>query len=381
MIDSAAEVRRKLKALAGAKPVGSAFLTATLSTSRLDDWRPSAPSFLHSEFNRRLQEDGTSREEKRLLQYDLEYILEVVNHEITPQTQGLAVFVDGRGGYHERIELPFRLLNRLVIEPTPHIRPVAHALSLLEPFVVARVSRDESSLLLVDEWGVAHEDDVAGPWLRWSDRETGEVSIKEYFAAARQDQLVELHYKEVGVTLAKLLEASQARRVVVCAQHEIATSFRRALAQPLAGHVVAEIPLDAGASTKQMVAHARLAVEQARNREIAALAARIKEGLGLGGHGVSGFADVLGALTRHQLQVLLVDRDYRVPGWTCARCGWTGLDEVKICPTCGGHPVRVDDAVGETVRLAILQGSQLEVGENIPVLQELGGVAGLLRYA
>jgi len=79
----------------------------------------------------------------------------------------------------------------------------------------ARVSRDESSLLLVDEWGVAQEDDVAGPWLRWSDRETGEVSIKEYFAAARQDELVELHYKEVGATLAKLLEASQARRVVV----------------------------------------------------------------------------------------------------------------------------------------------------------------------
>ena len=276
MIDSAAEVRRKLKALAGAKPVGGAFLTATLSTSRLDDWRLSAPSFLHSEFNRRTQEDGTSRSDKRLLQSDLDYVLEVVSYEITPRTQGLALFVDDRGGHSERIELPFRLLNRLVMEPSAYIRPVAHALSLLEPFVIARVSRDESSLLLVDEWGVAQEDDVAGPWLRWSDRETGEVSIKEYFAAARQDELVELHYKEVGATLAKLLEASQARRVVVCAPHEIATNFRRALAQPLAGHVVAEISFDAAASASQMVANARQAVEQARNREMAALAARIK---------------------------------------------------------------------------------------------------------
>ena len=43
--------------------------------------------------------------------------------------------------------------------------------------------------------------------------------------------------------------------------------------------------------------------------------------------------------------------------------------------------MRVDDAVGEIVRLAILQNVELEVGEGIPVLEELGGVAGLLRYA
>jgi peptide chain release factor subunit 1 len=385
MIDSAAEVRRKLKALAGAKPVGGAFLTVTLSTSRLDDWRLSAPSFIHSEFNRRTQEDGTPKEEKRLLQNDLDYVLEVVSYEIHPRTQGLALFVDGRGNYHERIELPFRLLNRLVIEPSPYIRPVAHALSLLEPFVIARVSRDESSLYLVDEWGVAQEDDVTGPWLRWSDPETGEVSIKEYFAAARQDTLVELHYKEVGATLVKLLDSSQARRVVVCAQHEIVTSFRRALSQPVAAHVVAEIPFDAAATTAQMVVAARAAVAEARNREMAALAARIKEALGGGGRGASGFDEVLGALTRHQLQVLLVDRNYRLPGWRCAGCGEAGLaevdsGEVEFCPKCSGRRVRVDDAVGEIVRLAILQNVQLEVGENIPVLEELGGVAGLLRY-
>jgi stalled ribosome rescue protein Dom34 len=33
------------------------------------------------------------------------------------------------------------------------------------------------------------------------------------------------------------------------------------------------------------------------------------------------------------------------------------------------------------VRLTILQSGQVEVGEGIPVLEELGGVAGLLRYA
>ncbi len=381
MIDSVAEAGRKMKALAGTRSVGDAFLTVTLSTSRLDDWRLSVPSFLRSEFNRLTQGGGVSKEYKRQLQSDLDYVLDVVAYDVTPSTQGLAVFVDGKGDYSERIELPFRLLNRLIIEPYPYVRPIVHALSLLEPFVLARVSRDESSLYLVDEWGIAVEDDLSGPWLRTSDRDSGEVSIKEYFAAARQEALVEQHHKEVGVSLGKLLEASGTRRVALCAQHDIASAFRRTLPQATAAHIVAEIPFDAAATTGQMVAAARQAVEEARRGEMGSLASRIQEGLGHGGRGVAGFDDVVAAVGRFQVQNLLVDRNFRDPGWICPACGWAGLVEVDVCPLCGGRPRPVTDAVGEIVRLAILQGVHVDVGEDIPALDQLGGIGGLLRYA
>jgi hypothetical protein len=381
MIDSAAEAGRKIKALAGTRATDDAFLTVTLSTSRLDDWRLSVPSFLRSELSRVAHDTDRSKETKRLLQEDLDYVLDIVAYEVTPHTQGLAVFVDGKGHFSERIELPFRLLNRVVVEPYPYVRPIAHALSLLEPFVLARVSRDESSLYLVDEWGIAQEDDLTGPWLRTSDRETGEVSIKEYFAAARQETLVEQHYKEVGVSLAKLLEASKTRRVALCAQHDIASAFRRSLPRAVAAHVVAELPFDAAATTGQMVVGARQAIEEARHREMEALASRIKESLGHGGHGVAGFDDVMAAVGLFKVQTLLVDRNFRDPGWRCPGCNWVSLVETKTCPVCGGRPEPVFDAVGEIVRSAILQNVQIEVGEDIAVLDELGGVAGLLRYA
>ena len=380
MIDSVAVAWEKLKALAGARASRGLFLTVTLSTSRLDDWRQFAPTFLNSEFSRLTRERGMSKEQKRLLENDLEYVLDVLKYDLTSKTQGLAVFVDGGADYHERIELPFRLVNRLVIEPSPYVRPLVHALRLLEPFVVARVSRDESSLYLVDEWGVAEEDDLTGPWLRSSDRETGEVSIKEYYAAARQDTLVDLHFKEVGASLAKMLDSSDVQRVALCAQHDIASHFRRTLPAAVLAKIVAEIPFDAAATTSQMLAAAREAVREARQREITGLAARIKESLGSGGRGVSGFDDVLGALSRYQVQTLLVDRNYRVPGWRCLECTWVGLVAVERCPVCGAATYPVADAVGELVRLAILENGQVEIAEDIPLLDELGGVAGVLRY-
>lgn len=380
MIDSLASVTQKLKDLASARAPRGEFLTATLSTSRLDDWRQFAPTFLNSEFTRITKERDLSKDERHVLEGELDEIAAVLQYDLTPRTQGLALFANGEGGLYQRIELPFRLINRVVLEPSPYVRPVVHALSLLEPFIVARVSRDESSLYLVDEWGVAREDDLTGPWLKTSDRETGELSIKDYFAAARQDSLVELHFKEVAATLAKWLEGTSVRRVVLIAQHDIATAFRRALSPPVAPKVVAEIPFDADITTSQMLVNARTAANEARRREITQLVGRINEGMGSQGRGAAGFEGVLGGLERSQIQTMVVDRNYRPPGWSCPDCDWAGLTPIERCPLCGGAPVPIADAVGELVRMAILQGSQVEVAEDIPVLDELGGIAALLRF-
>lgn len=382
MIDSLAAATEKLRDLAGAKAPRGAFLTVTLSTSPLDDWRQFAPTFINSEFGRITRERDLSKDQKRVLQDELDEVATVLQYDLTKQTQGLALFADGQGGLYQRIELPFRLINRVVLEPSPHVRPVVHALSLLEPFIIAQVSRDESSLYLVDEWGgVAKTDHASGPWLRTSDSESGELSIKEYYAAARQDTLVDLHYKEVAATLAKWLESSGARRVVVCAQHDIASNFRKFLAPAAAAKVTAEIPFDAAVSVKQMLVSARAAANDARQQDLHRLAARIREGLGSGGRGAAGFSEVLGGLERGQIQTLLVDRNYRPPGWRCPECDWVGLDPLERCPICGGRPVPIVDAVGELVRMAILQSSRVEVAENIPALDEMGGVAAQLRFS
>ncbi len=380
MIESAPVARERLRSLASIRASRGMFVTAVLSTSRLDDWRQLGPTFLNSEFGRITKERSVSKEERHILQEDFDFVLDTLNYDVTSDTQGLVVFADGGAGVREKMELPMRLMNRLVIEPSPYVRPVVHALSMLEPFVVARVSRDESSLFVVDEWRIAKESDLSGPWLRSSDRETGEVSVKEYYAAARQDQLVEAHFKEVGTALGRLLEASGARRVVVSALHDIASSFRRSLPAALASRIVAEIPFDAAASIAQMLVTAREAVREARNHEIEELSLGVQEALGNGGRGTAGFDDVLEAVRRHQVQTLLVQRNYRVPGWRCLSCDWVGLSPVTRCPVCDEETVPVADAVGEIVRLAVLQGSHVEVGENIRALDALGNVAAVLRF-
>lgn len=372
--------RDYLKTLAAYHNERGFMLTASLSTSRLDDWRQTAPTFLNSEFNRIIKERNPEKEYRRILEEDFQRVLEVLNYEVEQQTQGLVVVADGSQGVFEHLQLPLRLQNRLIVEPHPYIRPLVHAMAVMESFLVVRVSRDESSIYLVDWWQLTREDSFEGPYLRSSDRETGEVPVKEYYAAARQESLVDQHFKDVGQALDRLLEETGVRRVAICGQHEIAVKFCRQLPARTNAKVVAEIPCDASASLNQLLVAAREAIYDARIGEQSQLVTRVHEGLGPQGLGVAGFDQTMQALALGQVQILLVERGYRPPGCMCMQEGLIRVTEEAACPACAGPTISLDDILGEAVRQAILQGAEVEVVERVNLLHDMGGIAALLRY-
>ncbi|GAB4245936.1 MAG: hypothetical protein Kow00129_06060 [Thermoleophilia bacterium] len=374
--------REKMKSLAEARSSDHGhFMSVFLSTSSKENWREVTTTFLNSAFTELMKNRSFSKEEKRHLEGDLARVREVLNYDITPETQGLAIFADGSDSVFERVELPVVLEDRLAVGPSPYLRPLLAALSALEPFVLVQVSKDDSHIYVVDEGRVIKEDDFEGPYLKSSDPETGEVPIKEYYAAARQETLVDQHHKEVAAALDHLLEQTRLRHVVVTGQHDIVNNFRRFLSQRASSRLLGEFALDATASLNQLVAKAQEVAREGRRRLQADLAHRIKESLGSGGRGVAGFDDTAVALHRGQMEKLLVDAAYYPRGFRCIECDFISLTRSDDCPVCGGPMESVEDAAGEAMRLAVLQGAFVEIAEEVPDLIDMGGIAGLLRYA
>jgi hypothetical protein len=270
--------REMLKRLAAARSAEDGlFVSAFLSTAPVDNWRDRLSTFLNSARTEYEKGHELSKDERRGLERDFARIQDLLRYEISGDTlTSVAVFADGGGQLSERFELPVDLTDRVRIDRVAYLRPLLCAFSVLEPFVMARVSRDESSLLLVDAWELTREDDFSGPYLKSSDRETGDLSIKEYFAAARQESLIEQHHKEVSAALDRLLAEMGVRRVVLCGQHDIVTNFRRSLSQSTADRVLGEFAWDAAASTKQLVSQAREVVREGLHKEREALARRIQ---------------------------------------------------------------------------------------------------------
>lgn len=369
-----------LKKLATYQNDRGQLVTVSLSTSVLDDWRETAPTFLNSEFSRIVKERAIGKDARRSLEEDFQRILEVVQYEVQHETQGLVVIADASEGLFERVELPLRLKNRFIVEPHAYIRPLVHALAVMEPFVLVRVSRDDSSIYVVDWWRLTRQDDFTGPYLRSSDRATGEVPVKEYYAAARQETLVEQHFKDVAQALDRLLDETGIRQVAICGAHDIVARFRKALAARVDAKVVAEIPCDAAATLTQLLVAAREAIGDARIRELARLVEKVQDGLGPRGLSVAGFDQTMQALLFGQVDTLFVERGFRPPGCLCLKDNLVWVVQHPACPVCGGDLFLLDDALGEAVRLGVLYGAEVEVVEGVERLRDLGGVAALLRY-
>ena len=87
--------REYLKTLASYQNDKGLILTASLTTSRLDDWRQTAPTFLNSEFGRLVRERKLEKDDRRTLDEDFQKILDVLHYEVEQQTQGLVVIADG----------------------------------------------------------------------------------------------------------------------------------------------------------------------------------------------------------------------------------------------------------------------------------------------
>lgn len=374
MIDKAT-----LQRLAALRSPDHLVLSVFVSTSVLDDWRQTTPTFLNSERLRLERERDLSREELRTLDDHFSRLQSLLQYELPATVEGLSVFANSGGEFVERIELPVRLANRVVLGPSAYLRPIIRALDRLEPFLLVRVSRDESSILEVDDGGLAGSEDLEGPYLKSTDRETGDVPVKEYFAAARQDTLVEQHYREVAAALDRRLGETGYVSVVLCGLHDIVANFRKELSNPAAGRVKAEIPWDAAASVKQLVGQAREALNEGRQRLHEELAQRIAESLGQG-RGVAGFDETMAAVQRGQVQTLMVDAAYAPEGWVCQQCDFAGLSPVDACPLCGGKMRPVEDVAAEAVRVALLRGTYVLEADGVPSLGDLGGIAGLARY-
>ncbi len=371
--------KETLQRLASSRSSNHLFLSVFLSTSVLDDWRQALPTFLNSERLRLERQRDLTKDELRTLDEHFARLQQLVQYDIPVKTEGVSVFANGSGAFVEQIEWPVRLVNRVVLGPSAYLRPVVRALDQIKPFLLVRVSRDESSVHVVDDEGLARTEDLEGPYLKSSDRETGDVPVKEYYAAARQDSLVELHYKEVAGAVDRLMAQTGIGAVVVCGLHDIVSNFRKQLSQPASAKVRAEIPWDAVASVNQTVAAARDALLEAQQDEREALAQRIAESLGQG-RGVAGYDQTMAAVQRGQVQTLLVDAAYEPPGWLCRNCDFAVLTPADACPLCGGGLIPVGDAAAEAVRVALLRGTYVVDVGGVPSLADLGGIAGLMRY-
>jgi peptide subunit release factor 1 (eRF1) len=368
-----------LRRLSGLRPERGKVLSIYLNLDPHEFATPPARSTaitsLLDEADRKARDDGLDHEERMALRADVERAREFFSSDFTPKQAGsLAIFVCGPAGLFEALRLPQPVASEVVVDDSPWIEPLAR-FSGSERVCVVLVNRRRARILVGSRERLeevdAVEDDVHG----WHDQ--GGWSQLRYQRGIEKE--VQDHLAHTSRRLFALSRRRPFDQLLVGATAELWPAFERQLHPYVRERAVARFDVDGENATPEQVRAAVVPLlDQAERERRQAALERLHQGLGGANRAEAGLDAVLGALNERRVELLLFEEGEPLPGVTCPRCGWLGVD-VERCPLDDTPIERRDNVVEPAVEAAVLQSAQpvpLEPG----TLTEHGRIAALLRF-
>jgi peptide chain release factor subunit 1 len=99
----------------------------------------------------------------------------------------------------------------------------------------------------------------------------------------------------------------------------------------------------------------------------------LKDGLA-----VYGVEETLQAVKNGQIELLIIEKNFKLNGWICEHCQIVGEGNKNHCPNCGKETSQVD-VLEEILEFAERTDAEIEFTDDEEI-SKLGHIAGILRY-
>src|SRR4051795_3246590 len=312
-----------------------------------------------------------THEERSALLDDVERVREVLldSDVASNATRAVAVYACGPADLLEVIRLRRPVTNKVVLDRTACVEPLVLQ-GTDEQWLVILTNRRAARLFVgpgdaldetdrfVDDVHSQHE---RGGWSQANYQRSVEKEVHDHLTNAAE--LAFAVFKRRGLD-----------RVLIGAPDELLSEFKGNLHSYLRERIVGKIAVDVeNASLDDVCAAARPVIEaHVRDRERDALD-RLAHGVGTGGRGAAGIAEVLDALNQARVETLLISENFKASGRVDFQAGLLLPDSAE-----GGEPV--DDIVEPAIEKAIEQSATAMVVRHHDDLGPLGGIGALLRF-
>jgi peptide chain release factor subunit 1 len=322
---------------------------------------------------------ASSKQRRRAFHHEAERLLTWFESEYDGTGRGLAIFTASEPGLWRSFRLPVPVRDRLIIADRPYLRPLLTLVDEFERYLVLLVDKQTARLFVVylgeiEEYTVLMDELVPRP-------KAGGWSAEKY--QRHHDMHVLWHVKHAVEATERLWMRERCQWLLIGGTEEPLAEVRRLLPKALRERLAGEIAVSVQDAADAVLARV-LEAEQAIERRVEAerVAALLEAALGHG-PGVLGLERTLEAVVEGRVQVLVVEEDFRQPGWECPHCRYLGASETVRCPLCDTALDPQIDIVERAMERALDQRATLEVlrGEARQALAVHGHIGALLRYA
>jgi peptide chain release factor subunit 1 len=120
------------------------------------------------------------------------------------------------------------------------------------------------------------------------------------------------------------------------------------------------------------------AVSEKEEKKSQEVVKKLKAEILKNGLAVYGLDETLEAARNGQIDVLIVEKDYKVRGCLCENCQLVEQETLEDCPICGGHVAEVD-IIEEIIEFAERSDARIEFTDDKDI-EMLGHIGALLRF-
>jgi peptide subunit release factor 1 (eRF1) len=351
-------------------------LSLYLNTEPDRHGRDDIERFLRRELPARGRTFPAHSAERESYDRDVERIERWVAEELRPSANGVAIFAcAGADDLFEAVQLdvPVRE-HRLYVYHQPQLYELARLTDAYPRYAAVVVDSERARIFVFALGATLDHEEIEGPT-------TNRTEVGGWSQARFQrhvDHLRQQHAKEVVAELDRIVRADDIGHVVLAGDAVIIPVVHAELPPHLADKVIDVVRLDI-TTPEHEILEATLRSMQAQDaREDADRVRRAIDGYRAGGLGVAGIGPTLVALTRGQVDELLISAEF-----ASRHAEPVPRDSPLVPPELAlelADEVTTVDLADELVSRARSTGATVSFIENPALLAEVDGVAGLLRF-
>jgi len=270
------------------------------------------------------------------------------------------------------VPVPFR--NQFAVARAPRLAQLSALADEYESALVALVDAGSARIFASALGGVLFEMDLASD-VPGRHKQGGWAQARyQRHIRARQAE----HHKVVAAVLAEGLNGEGFRHAILGGPREARLDVRRFLPPALEPRIIGEVDLPVRAALPRVQEAARALLQAWERRHEAAAVRDLLDRAGNPAQAALGAANVVAAVNRRAVHLLLVAEGFAAAGWACSACGGLQVAATLGCPRCGGTMAAED--LREALVAAVLRArGGIEWVSAQPALERLGGVGAFLR--
>ena len=294
---------------------------------------------------------------------------EIENKIRNISSSSIVIFASDKYKFIRYVSLSLKLKNLLIVDSSPYIRPLARIQDEWESFTLVLVSSNFAKIFSISTGKVEDTKKLSTDIIN--------KHKKGGWSQARFNRLrrgaIKAFLSEVADALQKLSDDY----IILAGPGTIKNQFLDFLSKDIRDKIVDVIDISIEDEQKLITESFRLiaAREQTESNEAVQL---LKQEILKDGLATYGIVETLEAVKNGQVDLLIIEKDYKIRGWICENCQVVEQGVKKSCPYCKNKTSEVD-ILEEIIEFAERTNANIEFTDSDEIAN-LGHVGAILRF-